>query len=236
MRLRISIRGRVRPSIRRSVRPYVPCYFRMTNMAIFDCEKSSYVIKTMIRWVTMKESHLMYPRGTCLIRLRLSIVYEGVSIRKSVRLHVRPLPSRENRRKRRFELRKPKWLHLLPLWTHRIARPGMLFYSWTGGCLRMNLFMSIPSERRSVAICLPSCEVTWIHGRIHVKTFGSIPAADGRTDPFPITSCLGVPSTCSSTEWARRKGVGSKPKMRRRVEVGYGTAKWNTSCSNLRTF
>ena len=45
MRLRISIRGRVRPSVRRSVRrsvrPSVPCYFRMTNMAIFEGRKSS---------------------------------------------------------------------------------------------------------------------------------------------------------------------------------------------------
>ena len=37
MRLRISIRGRVRPS----VRPSIPCYFRTTNMAIFEDEKSS---------------------------------------------------------------------------------------------------------------------------------------------------------------------------------------------------
>ena len=37
MRLRISIRGHVRPS----VRPSVPCYFRMTNMANFEDKKSS---------------------------------------------------------------------------------------------------------------------------------------------------------------------------------------------------
>ena len=37
MRLRISIRGRVRPS----VHPYVPCYFRKTIMAVFEGKKSS---------------------------------------------------------------------------------------------------------------------------------------------------------------------------------------------------
>ena len=37
MRLRISIRGRVRPS----VGPYVPRYFRTTNMAVFEGKKSS---------------------------------------------------------------------------------------------------------------------------------------------------------------------------------------------------
>ena len=36
MRLRISIRGRVRSS----VRPSVPSYFRTTNMAVFESEKS----------------------------------------------------------------------------------------------------------------------------------------------------------------------------------------------------
>ena len=36
MRLRISMRGRVRPSVCPSVRLYVPCYFWMTNMAIFN--------------------------------------------------------------------------------------------------------------------------------------------------------------------------------------------------------
>ena len=45
MQLRISASGRVRPSVRpsvrRSVRPYVPCYFRTTNMAVFEGEKSS---------------------------------------------------------------------------------------------------------------------------------------------------------------------------------------------------
>ena len=37
MRLRISIRGCVRPSVGRSV----PSYFRTPNMAVFECEKSS---------------------------------------------------------------------------------------------------------------------------------------------------------------------------------------------------
>ena len=31
----------VRPSDRPSVRPHVPCYFRTTNMAVFEYEKSS---------------------------------------------------------------------------------------------------------------------------------------------------------------------------------------------------
>ena len=38
---RISKRGRVRPSVGPFVGPYVPWYFRMTNMAIFDGERSS---------------------------------------------------------------------------------------------------------------------------------------------------------------------------------------------------
>ena len=42
MRLRISIRGRVRRSVRRSI----PCYFRMTNMAVFEETKSSKDIKS----------------------------------------------------------------------------------------------------------------------------------------------------------------------------------------------
>ena len=37
MRLRISVRGRVRPS----VGPSIPCYFRMTNMAVFEGRKST---------------------------------------------------------------------------------------------------------------------------------------------------------------------------------------------------
>ena len=49
MRLRISIRGYVRPSVRLSVRrsvrwsvvPSVPCYFRKSNLAVFEGKKSS---------------------------------------------------------------------------------------------------------------------------------------------------------------------------------------------------
>ena len=37
MRLRISIKGHVRPS----VRPYVPCYFQTTNVAVSEGKKSS---------------------------------------------------------------------------------------------------------------------------------------------------------------------------------------------------
>ena len=36
MRLRISIRGRVRPSVRRMV----PCYFRTTKIVVFEGKKS----------------------------------------------------------------------------------------------------------------------------------------------------------------------------------------------------
>ena len=57
MRLRISIRGRdhpsvgpsvhpsVRPSVRLSDRLYVPCYFQMMNVAIFEIKNSSNDIK-----------------------------------------------------------------------------------------------------------------------------------------------------------------------------------------------
>ena len=45
MRRRISTRGCVRPSVRRSVGPSVrmsvPCYFQKTNMAVFEGKKSS---------------------------------------------------------------------------------------------------------------------------------------------------------------------------------------------------
>ena len=41
MRLRISIRGRVRPSVGPSVRRSVPSYSRTTNLTIFEGRKSS---------------------------------------------------------------------------------------------------------------------------------------------------------------------------------------------------
>ena len=41
MRLRISVRGRDRPSVHRCVGPSVLCYFRTMNMADFEGEKSS---------------------------------------------------------------------------------------------------------------------------------------------------------------------------------------------------
>ena len=41
MRLRISIRGRVRPSVGPSVGWSVPSYFRTPNMAVFEGKKSS---------------------------------------------------------------------------------------------------------------------------------------------------------------------------------------------------
>ena len=34
----ISMRGFVRPSVRQSVRPSVPCYFRKTNMAVLKAK------------------------------------------------------------------------------------------------------------------------------------------------------------------------------------------------------
>ena len=52
MRLRISIRGRVCPFVRPSV-----------------CPDERQIWLLMIQWVTVKQSHLMYPRGTCFIPL-----------------------------------------------------------------------------------------------------------------------------------------------------------------------
>ena len=69
VRLCISIRGRVRPSVRPSIRPSVRMsrvIFKQTNMAIFEGKKSSNdIIINVSICVTMKQSHLMYPRGTC---------------------------------------------------------------------------------------------------------------------------------------------------------------------------
>ena len=65
MRLRISIRGRVRPSVRSWVRLYVPWYFRTTNVTVYEGKKSSKIQMTslpMIQWVTIKKSHLIYPK------------------------------------------------------------------------------------------------------------------------------------------------------------------------------
>ena len=41
MRVCISLRARVRPSIHPPVHPSVLCYFRTTNMAVFDGKKLS---------------------------------------------------------------------------------------------------------------------------------------------------------------------------------------------------
>ena len=44
MRLRISIIGRVRPSVGSSVGPSVPRYFQTLKIEVFECGKSSNVI------------------------------------------------------------------------------------------------------------------------------------------------------------------------------------------------
>ena len=65
MRLRISIKGCVRPSVGPSVRRSVPYYFRRTKIVVFEGQKSSNVIKNDD---TMSEGEVVashVPRGTC---------------------------------------------------------------------------------------------------------------------------------------------------------------------------
>ena len=64
-----TVRGRVRPSVHRSVgptvRPSVPCYFQTTNMAVFEVKKLS---NDIIINDTMSDVEVVaYPRGTCFI-------------------------------------------------------------------------------------------------------------------------------------------------------------------------
>ena len=60
MRLRISIRGRVRPSVRRSVGPSVPCYFRKTKIVDFEDRKSS---NDIINNATMSDDEVVASYG-----------------------------------------------------------------------------------------------------------------------------------------------------------------------------
>ena len=56
MGLRISTRGHVRPSVRGFVGRSVPRYFRMLNMAVFECNESS---KDIINNDTMSDDEVV---------------------------------------------------------------------------------------------------------------------------------------------------------------------------------
>ena len=60
-------------SVRPSVHPSVPSYFRTPNMAVFEGEKSS---TDIVNNGTMSEDEVVasdVPRGTCLMRFRIFI-------------------------------------------------------------------------------------------------------------------------------------------------------------------
>ena len=58
--VRPSVLPSVRPSVRSSVRPSIPNF-----LAVLGFKSHQLISYTMVQWVTMKESHLMYPCGAC---------------------------------------------------------------------------------------------------------------------------------------------------------------------------